>query len=200
MRALVALAIIGALLVGGDTLVRSVAEGRVEEQITRELGDDGDVEVALGGFPFTIRALNGRIPSATVTGSDIRRGPLTIDTFEMDVRGVEVSLGDSSARIEHGSGAAMIELGSLAAFIDRRTDLASVSFDNGELSARVPSIGRTFTAPVALETGRLVVEVPIAEPIGLRLPRLFRGLDYTSLEIAAAGATLRFELRDAVLR
>ncbi len=200
MRALVALVVIGALLVGGDAFVRSMAEGRVEGQIARELGGDGEVHVALGGFPFTIRALSGRIPSALVTGSEIRRGPLTVDSFEMRLRGVEVSLGDSSARVERGSGTAMIDLESLARFLDRRTELASVSLADGQISATLPSIGRTFTAPIDFRNGSLVVDVPVADPLGVRLPRLFRGLEYSALEIAATGATLRFEMNDAVLQ
>ena len=199
MRALVALLVIGGLLVGGDALVRSVAEGRVEQQIARELGAEGDVEVALGGFPFTVRALSGRIPSAVVTGSDIRRGPLTLDSFSMTMRGVEVSLAGNTARVEEGSGTATIDLESLASFVDRRTQLASVSLSDGQISATLPSIGRMFTAPIRFRNGRLVIDVPVAEPLGVRLPRLFRGLEYSALEIASTGATLRFEMKDSLL-
>ena len=128
------------------------------------------------------------------------RGPLFLGSFTMTLRGVDVSLADSSARVELGSGTATIDLESLATFVDRRTQLASVSVRDGRIFATLPSIGRSFTAPIELRDGRLVIDVPVTEPLGVRLPRLFRGLEYSALEIAATGATLRFELNDAVLK
>ena len=199
MRALVALLVIGGLLVGGDELVRSVAEGRVEEQIARELGGEVEVDVALGGFPFTVRALGGRIPSAVVTGSDIRRGPLTVASFSMSMQRLEVSLADNSARIEEGSGTATIDLESLRRLIERRTELIVVDFADNAVVARVLSIGSRVTAPIVLEGRRLVIDVPRLDRLSLPLPRLFRGVEYSALEISAAGAILDFEMSDTVL-
>ena len=193
---LVALAL---LLVAGDALARSFVEGRVEERLGNEL--DADVSVSLGGFPFVLNLVRGRFPSATLELQDARRRGLDIERVALSLRGVEVSLRGSApeAVVESGRGRATISLPVLGAFIEHRSPLAVVRFQDEQVTVRVPSLGRAVTVPLTLQDGRLTVEPPVGPPISIPLPRLLKGLEYRSIELTGSSAVLGFALEDATL-
>ena len=205
MRWLIGLGIVAALLVGGDSWVRSYAESTVAGRIERDLAGPGDVEVELGGFPFVVGLLTGDVPNATVTAQDVRRGGLRLDRLTIEARGLEVSIAAVDRRtgvatVEEGSGTAVVSLDVLARFIARRGDLERVRIEQEVISARVPALGRRVRAPLRLEGGRIVIGTPAIEDIIVPLPAAFSGIRYETIEISETSARLTFRMRNVALR
>lgn len=202
MRWLIGLLIVAVLAIAGDAALRSYVEGRVQSRLASEI-DSEATEVSLGGFPFVVRLISGRIPSVTLEATNARRAGLKIEKLSLDLEGVRMSLdagatSGASARVERGSGTAEVTLEVLGAFIERRTPLKVIGFDARQIT--VEFRGRRVTVPLRFEAGSIVIRLPAMDDVPVALPRALEGIEYNTLEIRRGSAVLTFELRDATLR
>lgn len=203
MRWLIGLAVVAVLGVAGDAALRSYVEGRIESRLASELGSETP-QVSLGGFPFVVRLVSGRIPTVTLEADNARRAGLEIATVSLDLEGVRMSLdttqtsGSASARVERGTGRAQIDLEVLADYIERRTPLDVIRFTGQRVTVALR--GRRATVPLRLEDGAIVIRVPSRDDINVPLPRVLQGIEYRTLEVRSDSVLLSFELHNATLR
>ena len=106
------------LLLAGDAWARAIAERRVAAELRGSLGSTGDTAVALGGFPFVVRALSGTIPSAKITTDSLVRKRVRLDRLQMTLEDLtfslaEISSGEGPIHVRDGRGRAAIEASSL---------------------------------------------------------------------------------------
>lgn len=198
MRWLIGLVVIVVTAVAGDAALRSYVEGRIESQLVSDLGSRSEPDVSLGGFPFAFRLLSGRVPTVTMEARDVRREGLEIERLILDLEGVHISLGTASARVERGEGVAEVDHRVLADYIERRTPLRVIAFDNRRVTVALG--GRRATVPLRLEGGAVVLRIPSRDDIGVSLPLVLEGIEYRIIEVGAASVTLTFDLRNATLR
>ena len=83
---LVVVALLSAGAVFADSWLRGYVQDQAEPQIGTQLGTGEDLEVTLGGVPFSLALLTRSVPSAT----------LTADEVKLDVAGKELRLRQAS--------------------------------------------------------------------------------------------------------
>ena len=83
---LVVVALLSAGAVFADSWLRGYVQDQAEPQIGTQLGAGEDLEVTLGGVPFSLALLTRSVPSAT----------LTADEVKLDVAGKELRLRQAS--------------------------------------------------------------------------------------------------------
>lgn len=204
MRLLIGLIVVAVLAVAGDAALRSYAEGRIESRLASELDTRTRPHVSLGGFPIAVRLLSGRVPTATLEATDLRRAGLEIQRLTLDLEGVRMSfdteqtVGSASARVERGKGVAEIDLEALGDYIERRTPLRVIGFEGGRVTVALR--GRRATVPLRLEGGAIVIRVPRMDDVDVPLPRVLQGIEYRMIEVAERSVSLTFELHNATLR
>lgn len=204
MRWLIGLFVFVGLAIAGDAALRSFVEGKIEERLASELGDSSQPEVSLGGFPFVMKLLGGRVPEAKLEATDARRAGLTIEKLTLELKGVTISLntastsGSASARVERGDGSATVTLDVLSDYIERQTPLNVIGFDGDEIT--IAFRGRRVTVPLRLEDGSIALPLPRADDLAVPMPRVLRGVDYRTIELREDVAVLTFELHNASLR
>ncbi len=203
MRWLIGLAIVAALAVAGDVALRSYVEGRVEARLASEFHSERP-KVALGGFPFFVRLLSGHFPSVTLETDDARRAGLEIEHLSLDLQGVRMSLdaaaasGEASARVDRGDGSAEIDLEVLGDYVERRSRLKVIGFEENRITVALR--GGRATVPLRLERGAIVIGLPSIEDVEVPLPRVLQGVEYETLELRGGSVVLTFQLRNATLR
>lgn len=204
MRWLIGLALLVVLAVAGDAALRSYAEGRIEARLASEFDSRARPDVSLGGFPFAVRLLTGRVPTVTLEARAARRGGLEIKRLVLDLEGVHMSLdtgataGDADVRIERGEGFAEIDLQVLGDYIERRTPVRVIGFEGGRVTIALG--GRRATVPLRLEGGAIVIETPSRDEVAIPLPQVLEGIGYSAIKIRDDLALLTFRLHNATLR
>lgn len=203
MKWLIGLVIVAVVAVVGDAAVRSYAESRIEARLASELNTD-TTDVSLGGFPFVVRLAGGRVPSVTLDATGARRSGLQIARLHLELTGVRMSFdttattGSASAEVERGTGSARIELEVLGDYIERRTPLNVIGFEDDRVT--VSFRGRRASVPLQFEGGSIVIRVPSRDDVDVPLPRVLEGIEYRTLEVRDDSAMLTFELNNATLR
>lgn len=203
MRWLIGLVVVVAFALAGDAALRSYVEGRIESQLASEFRSDRP-EVSLGGFPFVVRLVGGRIPTVKLEADNVRRAGLRIEKLSLDLHGVRMSLdapaenGGASARVDRGDGSAEIDLEVLDDYVERRSPLNVIRFEENRITVALR--GRRATVPLRLERGAIVIGLPAIEDVEVPLPRVLQGVEYETLELRGGSIVLTFELRNATLR
>ena len=203
-KLLVLIVILGVLLVAGDAWARGKIEGRLASELQGSLGSTGDIEVSLGGFPFVLRALSGKIPDATVATERLTREGLRFTDVTMTLRDIRFSLskvlaGDLDAiKVGSGEGQAVIDSDALGRALARVRDDIEVEIVDDEI--RVVAAGRSGVAEVSLTRNRLILSSEeLGQGLFIPLPRVVAGIKYESVEVVDSRLELAFSLDDVRL-
>jgi hypothetical protein len=150
----VSLAVIGGGAVIGDNVARSYVQDQVARQLQTGLGLAEPPVVELGGVPFSLVFVNHRIPTASLSATDV---PLEISGQQVTVDTVEIAAQDLTIdgdRITIGRGRADGLVGYPAL-----TQLAGVPVEAGDETGRVQV---SYTAELF---GRELVAMVSAVPV-----------------------------------
>jgi hypothetical protein len=198
-KLLVLVLIAGVLFIAGDAWVRGMIEGRLASELQDSIGSSGDVDVSLGGFPFVVSALSGRIPSATVGTKGLTRGGLRFSDVSLTLRNIRFSLGKvlsgdlRAIRVGRGEGRAAIDADALVRAIERSGKDVEVSIVDDEV--RVAAGGVSGTAEVSIAEDRLILGIAeLGRDLVVPLPRVVKGISYESVEVVDARLELGFSL------
>ncbi|MGH2682322.1 MAG: LmeA family phospholipid-binding protein [Actinomycetota bacterium] len=221
-KVLLVLAILAAVLVGGDLVIGSVAEARLAERVQNRLGLAERPRVDLKGFPFVLHALRRRFPEVSVEARDVRVQGLAIDRFVLRLRDVRfgstasIAGGDGTLSAGGGRGSVEVSQASLGAFLERHDVPLRVEL-LGSSRTRVSGVATVLGAEVeasaegelALNDGSLEfrpervevgdgIEVPAsALAFRVELPAPVRGMVYEGITVERARAVLSFRVRAA---
>ena len=222
-KALVVVPVVGVLLlVGGDLLVGSLMESRLEQLAQRRLGLRERPTVDLQGFPFAYHALVRRFPGAALQGRNLRVEGLAVDRFVLELRDVRLvsgdARGDDTLRARAGRGTVEVTQEALRQYLERRGIGVRVEL-RGPSHVRV--VGRTsvlgFEAEASAEgvlamKGRSLEFRPARVTVGdgisvpasalsfrVQIPEPLPGMQYEDLIIERGRAILSFRFHGAVL-
>jgi LmeA-like phospholipid-binding len=202
VRKLLILGVIVGVLAAGDAIARTIAETRVEAQLQGSFEGAEDVDVALGGFPFVVRALAGSIPAAEIRSDSIVRRRIRFTDVRMTMQDLTFSWaellgGEADAlTVRDGRGRTQIEAGALSRAFDAFDADLEIDLRDGRLRARVgPLEGE---AMITIRRGSLELDIPqLRRRFSIPLPRFADGLTYDSARISEEAIVLEFSLRDA---
>jgi hypothetical protein len=185
MKKLAVLAIV--LIVGGvivDSALRSYASNRVASEMRSALNLPKDPDVEIGGFPFVVEAIRGRIESVKISADGLEEAGVAVTEIELTMRDVRISL----AKIISGK-SKRIRIGSISG-VGRLTadDLAAALGQTG-LDVSVVDPGDVTVSGTTLSVGPATVE----------LPEFVNGIDYTEARIEGDSIVLQFETERTTL-
>lgn len=212
------------VLVGGDLLVGSILESRLERSTQRRLGLTERPTVDLDGFPFVYHALLRRFPGASVEGRNLRIQGLPVDRFRLELRDVRLVPGDAggedggSLRAGEGRGTVEVTEEGLRAYLQRRGVPLSVQL-LGSSRARVAGTVRVLGFDVEASAEGVLsvtkrslefrpqrikvgngIDVPAsALSFRVELPEPLPGVEYRDLTIERGRAILSFRIRRAAV-
>ncbi len=202
-KALIALGIFVALLVGADLGLRALAQYWIAGQLRSSFGLQRRPSVSLGGFPFLPKLVTGRFHTVTVESNrSVRADRFPVSAMDLTLRDVRFPpdqlLFGNKATIKARSGAGTVTLSeqdvnrAFPATIPVTIRLAAGkvyvrgSGQQGEVATNLQvTNNRLVLIPVE---GSLPVEVRVA------LPVLVPGLTYTGVEVRDSRAWLSFRL------
>lgn len=165
--------LVGGLFLG-DLAVTRAAEERTAQRVTRTLGADSTVDFQ--GWPVTVRALMGTIPSATVVAAEV---PLdngaTLSRLDVELRDVDVDVNDlrgGGARSDQlpaarsGRFEAELTEESVVAMLGVPSGIVDVTLEDGVIV--MSAAGLEVEAEAVAENGDVVVSLagPLAELLG----------------------------------
>lgn len=206
MKGLIAFVLTLALCVGGgvwaDAMVTERAERGAEAALGQRLG--APAQVALSGWPVSLRLVAGGVPRAEITASDV---PLegtgaSIDRIDVVLTDLTVALRDivagdpgSAVQASDGTFSALLTPQSLSELIGVR----GVRLGDGVLVIEAAGISADVTA--AVEGGQVVLRPvgsvpPGAVPVELSLPPLPAGAVVEGVTISGDGLVLRGRVTD----
>lgn len=172
------LIVLGVVLYFGDLAATSYAEERTAERVSRVL--DADAQVEFDGWPVSLRLLQGRIPTATLTASEVplENGAI-LSRLRVELTEVEVNVADLRRNTDHlppadqGSFEATLTEDSVAAMLGIPADLARVRL-RGDGILRLRAAGLSLDARVEATDGDVAVSLagPLAQVIGGELLRI----------------------------
>jgi hypothetical protein len=201
MRRLGCLVVLLAIAVGlflADQAVTRYAEQRVAARIERTLGSPADVD--LEGWPVSLRLLQGSVPTARLTATDVPlEGRAVLNRLDVELTDVKVDISDlrrNSKRLppaDEGTFSAQLSAASVAAMIGIPPNLAELQFREGGI--RLRAAGVQVEADVVAERGDVVVRLdgPLA--------RLLGGAEY-ALDLSGqpgSPSVREVEIRDGVM-
>lgn len=199
-KLLVVVAILAALALLGDALLRGFAERRVAAklQITLSLSERPTVDI--GGWPFAIRALAQSFPSVEISGRDVAIEGLTVARFELRLREVGFTaselLSGNARTIDIGSGRGSIRLTS--EIISERLSAEDVPFDfsidGDQATVSSEELGVSVSAEIALAGRSLTIDPPGLDTISIPLPQVADEVEYRSVHISGDAVVATFGL------
>jgi hypothetical protein len=164
--------ILGLVLVAVDITSRSVAEHQLADKAKEGIPAGATIEAHIHSIPFLGRiAANGKIDEVDFHLTDVKAGPLTYPTVDVDLAGVRINrhklLGKRQVRI------ASIDSGRLSTELradDITTALSHRVFIRGG-KLYVDALGRQVEVSPKVTGGKqLVLSAAGAEPLTLNLP------------------------------
>ena len=172
MGKLVALAVVLALLAGGDTAARQVAEGKVEERARAEARGATAVRASIRSFPFVPRLLlAGSVAEVDLHLEQVTTGPIDLAVVDVDLHGVELDrdalLAGSPELRDIARGTVNVELDAEA--IERVVRLP-VSVRDGAVRVRFRGL-EVAVRPEAGPDGSLVLRAGRLPPLRVPLAR-----------------------------
>lgn len=202
MRKLLILGLILGVLAAGDAIARSMAESRVEAELQGSFVGAEDVDVALGGFPFVVRALAGSIPAAEIRSNAVVRRRIRFTDVRMTMQDLTFSWaellgGEAGAlTVRDGRGRTQIEAGALDRAFDAFEDDLEIELRDGRLIATVGPV--EGEALITIRRGALELDIPqLRRRFSIPLPRFADGIAYDSARISGDDVVIEFSLREA---
>lgn len=145
-----------------DLAVTRFAEQRIADDVSQTL--DADTEVALERWPVSVRLLNGTIPTARATATDV---PLdngaTLDRLDVELTNVEINVSDLRRRTnrlppaEEGTFSATLGEDALAAVLGIPAGVVNVMLQDGVV--RLEAAGVNVEADVGARDGQVIVSL-----------------------------------------
>jgi hypothetical protein len=201
------LLVLGGLFVAADQFLRTYAEGRAARQVQTSLDLDTEPEVALGGWPFVVKALTGNFSSIEVEVDRVTARGVRLENVRVRLEGVEFEIKDMLAgegdalSADDGRGSANLTSEALMQGLKREGVEAEVELRDGSVFVSDPRFPRAIEAELSVSGNILQVSADrLPEPYTVRLPRAFQGLEYESVEVVGSVAELTFTLDSAILQ
>lgn len=205
MKKLVVLVVVLGLLAAADLWVKSYAEKRIAAELQSSFDADGDAEVELSGFPFTVRLLSGTLPSVRVSSSSLKRQGLRFTDVRLTMQNVSFSLSELTSgemgpvTVEDGHGRVSLAGPDLTEVFGTVIEGVDIALDEKGLRVRIGPL--QGTARLALDGTELVLRAPrFDRSFRVDLPRFVDGLQYRSVRVSGAEAVLGFSLKDSSFR
>lgn len=160
--------------------------------------------MAIAGWPFIVRFLDGRLPSVEVETTDPSTSDVALDHVALTLEDVRFDpqrvMGGSieRVRIGGGNGIAGFSDDSLSRALRNRGVDATVTFAAGEVV--VESGGTEVAGDVEVDAGGLLVSSDAGISTAVELPALGGHATYSSLDIGDGEATLSLEIEPGSLR
>ena len=179
MKKILILAVL--VIVGGviaDSALRSYASNKVAGELQSALDLTKEPEVSIGGFPFLIEALSGRMESVSISAQGLEKDDVTLSDIDVTLSKVRISLSglisgkSKKVRIGSALGTASLKTEDLA------TALGEPGFNISAFDPGIVSIDGT-----TLSIGPTTVE----------LPSIVDGIEYTDAELDGNLIRLTFE-------
>jgi hypothetical protein len=196
---LISLIVLAGLYVVADFVLRGVAEDQVATSLQASLELSKKPQVDLGGFPFLIRAFDGRLDEVILEGADLSAGDQPLKEVRLTLHNVRFSatalVTGRDTMVRFGSSDGRLELTGqdvTEALKDTGLD-AKVRLSGGEAQVSVAGIPAEVRVRVTLEGQTLVFR-----PVGLLIPIDVR-LDLSDLVPAVRYRDVRIEGSTAVL-
>jgi hypothetical protein len=178
-----ALLVVLLLLLGLGVLVDRVSVGLAEDQVARQVAEQGGLagtpEVDITGFPFLTQAIGGRYDDVRIALTAEQLGRPEGTRADIALRGVELPLSTvlsgsvQEVPVERIDGTATLSYALIAAELGSDTELAREG-DGLRITRTVELLGRelrlTAAGQVTLEGSDLVVDVEEATGAGVELP------------------------------
>jgi hypothetical protein len=197
-------AVVALIAVGADFGARWFVERAVATELSSSFELTSKPSVAIGGFPFIVRFLDGTLPSVRVEATEPSTGDLLFERIELTLEDVsfdpERVLGGSVDRVRTrgGDGIASFSDESLTRALRDRGVEAAVAFRGGEVV--VESGGTEVGGDVELEGARLLVSSDAGVSTAVDLPSLGGHAAYEGLELGDGAATLAVDIAPGSLR
>ncbi len=200
-RLLIVLAMIVAVALVADFAARDFAESRLGAELQSALELSTRPDASIGGFPFLMQVVRGRLTSITLDADGIRSRGVRLSKVSVELRGVRFSLGqvldlsDRHVRIQGGTGRAELTDAAVTRAARRRGAQVTVRFADGRASLTSDQAPGGVDAELSVEDDTLVVAAAQAGPsIRIPLPEIARGLEYRSVEIRGSIGTVTFTM------
>jgi hypothetical protein len=218
-RLVISLAVVLGLLTAGDFGFKAYAEAKFSAQIRDGVGLEQKPDLSLGGFPFTLAMLSGKLPSATVTADGVTRDGLRIEHIEIELRTVTFNssavLSGRSGTIhaKSGTGTATVTAEDMTAYINMQGYPGRVAFAAriATIDTAIAGVNITAKGPLRIADGKLVFEPTEAragnvtfpvDQVGFsfELPRPFEGFNWSGITVAEGSATLKIKVVNAAIQ
>ncbi len=202
-KALIAVGVVVALLVGADLGLHALAQYWIAGQFRTSFGLERRPSVSLGGFPFLPKLVTGRFRSVTVeSNGSVETGRFPVSAVVVTLRDVKFPpdqlLFGNKATIKARSGAGTVTLSEQD--VNRAfpaTIPVTIRLVAGKVYVRGPDQQGEVQTKLRIADNRLVlvpVEGSLPVEVRVALPVLVQGLTYTAVEVRDSRASLRFTL------
>ncbi len=202
-KALIAVGVVVALLVGADLGLHALAQYWIAGQLRSSFGLEQRPSVSMGGFPFIPKLVTGRFRSVTVeSNGSSKTGRFPVSAVVVTLRDVkfppdQLLLGNK-ATIKARSGVGTVTLSEQD--INRAfpaTIPVTIRLVAGKVYVRASDQQGEVETKLRIADNRLVlvpVEGSLPVEVRVALPALVQGLTYTGVEVRDSRAWLRFTL------
>ena len=204
-RLLALLVAVGAVLAVADVGLRLYAQDRIAGHLERSLHLDGKASVSLEGVPFLLHLATGEFPAAGARGTGLELGGLTFQSVGLELRDVRFS----RARVLTGTGGTLqaragrgfvtIAEDELTRALHRRGVDVAVRLQDGAIRVLGDRLPRPVEVRASISGRRLELR-PIGRAlpgsVALRLPRLVKGLAFTSVQVEGRTLLISFDLEE----
>ena len=207
-KALIALGLLIAVLVGLDVGARVLAEHFISRTLARSLNVGEKPSVSIGGVPFLPRVIAGNLPSATVVAHMVSGNGVTVQTVSLTLSRVTFPRdvlfgGGGTVRARSGEGTAIITPVELTEALHAHGAPVTVRFQRGRVLVSANGLPGEVEVTPSL-SGRTLTLRPTGSslPFALAfdLPDFVSGLRYTDLAVGRVAATVSFRLTAPAFR
>ena len=202
---LVIVAILVVLVIAADSLVRGLAERRAAAELQGALSLSEKPSVDIGGWPFLYRAVVQPFPTVEISGRDVAIEGLTVTSFTLKLREVELSLsqllgGAPSIEIASGHGSIRMTSELISERLGAQDLPFEFSIDGDQATLSSPELGGAVSADIALAGTSLTIDPPGLDPVSIDLPRVADELEYRSVRVSGDAVVATFGLRAGVIQ
>ncbi|HEX9311939.1 MAG TPA: DUF2993 domain-containing protein [Actinomycetota bacterium] len=200
-KLLIGLAVLAALLVAADFVVKAVAESQAATALQRSLKLSSKPSVSLGGFPFLLHLTSGRFGSVGLKDDDFSAEGIRIREADIDLRDVRFSTGElisgsgGDIRIAGGAGTAALDGAALTAALRHQGVPVTVRFKGGQAVLSTDQLPGQVAGRLSIRNGALVFSSSQApQGFSLDLPTIVPGIHYTGVRIEGTAAVLSYDV------
>lgn len=222
-KIIVTAGIVGGLFVGANVVAERVLESQLAKEAKKAFATTATPQVSVDGFPILINVLQGRIPRASLIGSNVTAQDLKVAELRLSLEGITASIGDLTAGkpigIDQGLAEADVTTAAVNSYIKSRGERVTVAIKPGKVVVSRTVRGQRASAEgVPRIVGRLLSFTPSSATVNGRpvsgavlqaarrelsfeidLPLLPGGIRITAIELKEGLATLVARLQDATI-